>query len=144
MRSNLLGTLAAAGALIAAAAPALAHHSFAAIFDSTKRITIKGAVTRVDWRNPHMYLYVDAAGPDGQMQNWACETFPPNVLVRQGWKRTDLKPGDVVTISGTLAKDGSPLIFMSQIVFPDGSSRLGGGPPTADGTRPAREAPPQQ
>ena len=136
MKSKLLVIVAACGGLLSAVAPVLAHHSFAAVFDSAKRGLIKGAITKVDWRNPHMYLYVDVTGPDGTVANWACETFPPNVLVRQGWKKDALKVGDPVTISGTLAKDGTNLMFIAEVTFPDGSKRLGGARPTADGTAP--------
>ena len=133
MRSKWLSMVAASFGLLLAVAPLFAHHSFAAVFDRAKRVTIKGQVTKVDWRNPHMYLYVDAKDSSGNLANWACETYPPNVLVRQGWKKTDLKPGDEITISGQGAKDGSNLIFISEIIFPDGSKRLGGAP-TTDGS----------
>ena len=138
---KLFGLIALTLVTLGAGAPLLAHHSFAAVFDSSKRTTIKGQVSKVDWRNPHMYLYVDAKDATGKMANWACETYPPNVLVRQGWKKTDLKQGDEITITGTVAKDGSNLIFISEIVFPDGSKRLGGAP-SGDGSRP--QAPPQE
>ncbi len=111
-----------------AVAPVWAHHSFAAVFDSKKQATVTGTVTKVDWRNPHMYVYADVRGDAGKVENWAFETFPPNILIRQGWLKDALKPGDVVTISGSLAKDGSNLMFIREITFPDGTKRMGGAP----------------
>src|SRR5579864_5168705 len=95
-----------AGLLLAAGA-ALAHHSFAAEFDGGKRVTLKGVVTKVDWRNPHIYVYLNVKEENGAVTEWACEGGPPNVLLRQGWTRTSVKEGDEVTIDGAVAKDSS-------------------------------------
>src|SRR5580765_6990477 len=89
------------------AAPLLAHHSFAAEFDANKRVTLKGTVTKVDWRNPHIYVYLNVKDGSGKVTEWACEGGPPNVLLREGWTRTSVKEGDEVTIDGAVAKDGS-------------------------------------
>ena len=93
--------------LVAAALPVLAHHSFAGEFDGNKRVTLNGVVTKMDWVNPHAYIYVDVKGDDGVVVNWAIETGAPNVLYRQGWRKDDLKAGDTVTVEAFLAKDGS-------------------------------------
>ena len=78
---------------------ALAHHSFAAQYDSTKPITVTGTVAKVDWTNPHMHFYVDVKDDKGRVTQWTFEGFPPNMLVRQGWKRdVSLKVGDTVTV----------------------------------------------
>ena len=87
-----------------------AHHSFAAQFDPAKPLTINGSVTKVEWTNPHIYLYVDVKEPAGTMVNWAVEMGNPLQLVRLGWTRNDVKIGDSVTIDGWLARDGSKLI----------------------------------
>jgi hypothetical protein len=88
--------------------PVLAHHSFAAEFDSTKPVNMVGVVTKVEWMNPHTYFYIDVKDPEtGKVTNWACEMGSPNGLTRQGWTRNTLHVGMVVTIEGTRAKDGS-------------------------------------
>ena len=95
-------------ALLAAAAPVSAHHSFAAEFDATKPVNLKGVVTKVEWMNPHTYFYIDVKDEaTGKVSNWACEMGSPNGLVRQGWTRNTLKVGTVVNVEGTRAKDGS-------------------------------------
>ena len=87
--------------------PAFAHHSFAAEYDSTRVVKLTGAVTRVDWQNPHVYFYIDVKNTDtGRVENWAFEMGAPSVISRQGWTKTSMKIGDVVTVEGTRAKDG--------------------------------------
>ena len=98
--------LAVAFGLVVPAVPVFAHHSFAAEFDGKKQVTLTGVVTKVDWVNPHAYIYVDVKGEDGTVVNWAIETGAPNALYRQGWRKADLKAGDMVTLDAFLAKDG--------------------------------------
>ena len=114
--------------LLIAACPILAHHSFQAEFDANQPITLKGIVNKVDWRNPHSYIYLDVKDAGGRIVTWQCEGFPPNMLIRQGWSRDMLKPGDAVSISGYRAKDGSNLINSREVTFPDGTKRYGGPP----------------
>jgi hypothetical protein len=114
--------------LVAAALPVLAHHSFAAEFDGNKRVTLNGVVTKMDWVNPHAYIYVDVKGDDGVVVNWAIETGAPNVLYRQGWRKDDLKAGDTVTVEAFLAKDGSHTGAARTVKFPDGRSLFAGTP----------------
>jgi hypothetical protein len=90
-----------------AAVPVLAHHSFAAEFDINQPVTLKGVITKVEWFNPHVYIYVDVQDANGKTVNWSVEGGPPNTLYRQGWRKDSLKPGDVVTIDAYRAKDGS-------------------------------------
>ena len=107
MKTRLVA-FAVAVALLAAAAPVSAHHSFAAEFDSTKPVNLKGVVTKVEWMNPHTYFYIDVKDEaTGRVSNWALEMGSPNGLVRQGWTRNTLKVGTVVNVEGTRAKDGS-------------------------------------
>jgi hypothetical protein len=107
MKTKLVAFVAAV-AMMAAAAPVSAHHSFAAEFDATKPVNITGVVTKVEWMNPHTYFYIDVKDPaTGKVANWANEMGSPNGLIRQGWTRSTLKVGMVVTVEGTRAKDGS-------------------------------------
>jgi hypothetical protein len=96
------------GAVIAAAfatAPVSAHHSFLAEFDGSKPVTLNGTITKIEWMNPHAYLYVDVADPQSKATaNWAVELGSPNGLTRLGWRRTTLKVGDAVTIEGSLGR----------------------------------------
>src|SRR5262252_1670237 len=107
MKASLLCGLAMVLGL--AAVPAIAHHSFAAEYDSAKPITLTGAVTKMEWMNPHARFYVDVKDASGSMANWEFELGSPNGLMRRGWTRNSLKAGDTITVEGYLAKDGSKL-----------------------------------
>jgi len=97
-------------ALVVSAGPVLAHHSFAAEFDSAKTVKFDGVVTKVEWTNPHVYFYVDVKDPQtGKVANWGCEMGSPNGLTRSGWTRNTLKIGMVVNVEGSQAKDGSSI-----------------------------------
>lgn len=93
-------------ALLVAAVPAPAHHTFAALYDDSKPVNLKGTVTKLDWRNPHVWLYIDVEGPDGRVANWGLELSGVNILTRAGWKRDSVKAGDVVIVEGVRARDG--------------------------------------
>jgi hypothetical protein len=93
--------------VLGAATQPLGHHSFAAQFDGSKPVTLVGAITRVEWRNPHIWIYLDVKNPDGSMTNWACEGGAPNQLIRQGWSPDALKIGESLEVLGYLARDGS-------------------------------------
>jgi len=118
--------LAAMVGLAIPAIPALAHHSFAAEYDSNKPVEIKGTVTKVDWTNPHARFYVDVKGKDGKVVNWNFELASPNVMIRNGWSRKSLKEGDEVTVSGSQAKDGANLANARSIVLSDGRKVFAG------------------
>jgi hypothetical protein len=85
----------------------VAHHSFDAEFDRTKRVNLTGPVKKVEWTNPHIWIHMDAKDTAGKVTLWQCEMGSPNTLTRQGWKRDDLKPGDEIVIDGSRAKDGT-------------------------------------
>lgn len=107
-------------ALVLSASAALAHHAFAAEFDGNKPVTVEGTLTKVQWSNPHGWIYVDAPGKDGKIVNWAIEFGSPNSLLRRGLRKTDFPPGIKVTVKGFLAKDGSPTVNASDVTLPDG------------------------
>ena len=110
------------GALVlAAAAPLLAHHSLSAEFDLNKRITFKGVVKEVDWRNPHIYTHVEVKNPDGTTVVYKVEGGPPNALFRQGWRKDSVKAGDVVEVTGLKAKSTtSTNVGQATITMADG------------------------
>jgi hypothetical protein len=126
LRSRL--TICAAGAcLLLAVTPLLAHHSFAAEYDSTKRVTLQGKFTKMDWVNPHSWIHMEAANPaSGKIETWDIETGPPNTLYRNGWRKDAIKPGEEITVSGALAKNGSNTVNAQSVRTPDGRTLLAG------------------
>jgi hypothetical protein len=104
----------------------LAHHSFDAEYDRSKTVVMKGTVTKLEWMNPHTRFYVDVKDDKGRVSNWNMELGSPNVLVRAGWTRKSLKVGDEVTVTASLAKDGSKMANARKIILADGKEVLGG------------------
>jgi Family of unknown function (DUF6152) len=102
-----------------------AHHSFAAQYDRNKPITLKGSVTRIEWMNPHVYFYMDVSDASGTAR-WAIESGAPNTLYRAGWRKDSIKVGDIVTVHGHLARDGTKLANMQTAILADGREVLGG------------------
>ena len=105
------------------AVPALAHHALQAVFDTNKWISVSGPIAKVEWINPHSYISLDVTGKDGKTKRWAWEFGGTGVLHQSGMSRTDrggLKPGDMITLEGFPAKDGSPTGFVQKLQFPDG------------------------
>ena len=106
----------------------VAHHSNAAQFDSTKRITLKGEVTKIEWTNPHAYIYINVKDGSGKVVNYSLEGFPPNTLLRTGWSQKDLKQGDTITVEGCVARDGSPILLGREVTLADGMTKKWWGP----------------
>lgn len=111
----------AALSLMLANVPLRAHHSFAAEYDGTKKITLNGTVTKFDMVNPHSWIYIDVKDDAGKVVNWKFETASPSNLYRRGFKKDTIKPGMQVTLEGYLAKDGSPTANGQRLHMPDGS-----------------------
>ena len=111
--------------LLLAVVPVAAHHSFAAEFDAAKPVNMKGVVTKVEWQNPHTYFYIDVTDEaTKKVTNWAFEMGSPNGLMRNGWTRNSLKVGDVVSVEGSRARDGSALGNARVVVLGSTGQRL--------------------
>ena len=116
----LLATITAAAVTVAA------HHSFSAEYDFNRPLKLKGKVTQMKWANPHAWIYIDVAGKDGKVENWAWETGGANALYRRGWRREDLVAGTVLVIDGYQARNGSKTANATSITFENGKRLFAG------------------
>lgn len=129
MRTHWLSAI-----ILVASAPAFAHHSFGAEYDDSKPVTVTGVVTKVDWENPHIHFYLDVKSDSGEVLQWKFEGFPPNMLIRQGWRRdVTMKIGDTVKVFGWRARDGSNFAQSREVTWPDGKKLTSGPPPNTGG-----------
>ena len=113
--------------LLFASVPASAHHAFAAEFDSDRPVKVRGTITKIEWVNPHAWLYVDVKSPDGKVVNWHFELGPPNALFRLGWKKDAIPVGTEVEITGFRAKSMEAVANGRSIILPDGKELFSGG-----------------
>src|SRR5213083_931795 len=120
----------AASLLFAAAAPAFAHHAFAAEFDAKKPVKLRGTVTKMEWINPHTWLYLDVKKPDGTVEEWMIEAGTPNTLLRRGFTKDSLKAGTEVIVDGYQSKDGSLRANGRDLTLPNGQILFLGGSAT--------------
>jgi hypothetical protein len=119
--------------LLLLAVPVLAHHSFGAEYDVDKPVTVMGVITKIEWTNPHTYLFMDVKDNKGNVLNWKFEGYPPVVLNRTGWRKDiTMKVGDTVTVFGWRARDGTNWGHSREITFADGK-KLFFGPPAGTG-----------
>jgi hypothetical protein len=106
--------------------PLVAHHSIAGEFDSSKPVTLKGQVTKIEWTNPHARIYIDVAQANGTIVNWNVELAAVSALARNGWTRSALKIGDTVTVDGIHARSGAPIANARSVILPDGRKVFSG------------------
>jgi hypothetical protein len=125
MRLSAFALMTAAFSACLTVTPALAHHSFAAEYDSKKQVSMKGIITKVDWMNPHVYFFIDVKDDSGNITNWGFEMGPPAGLQRGGWTRNTMKVGDEVIVEGTLAKDGARQANARSVVMANTGKKLG-------------------
>ena len=118
MRTGLVLML--VGGVLLATLPARAHHSFAAEFDVNQPVTLNGTLTKMEWLNPHGWIYIDVAQPDGKIVNWAIEAGAPTALLRRGLRKTDFPAGIEVVVEGYRAKGGAPRANGKTVKFKDG------------------------
>jgi hypothetical protein len=126
MKASRVGAAVLVLVCLASAIPLDAHHAFSAEFDATKMVTLKGTVSKVAWTNPHAHIHMDVPNQSGAITSWDLELGSPNALMRRGWSRETLKPGDVVTADGYLAKDGTNLANARSITLSDGRTVFAG------------------
>ena len=125
MKRHVLFLSVTVGVLLAAV-PALAHHAFTAEYDAKQPITIKGSLTKIEWTNPHAWIYVNVKDDDGQIVNWGVEFGAPNAMLRRGLRKTDFPEGLAVIVKGYRAKNGSLSINGTTVKLPDGRDLLVG------------------
>ena len=122
MSTRLSGLIAGFGLLLAV--PLMAHHSFSAEFDADQPIELTGGVTKIEWLNPHVWFFIDVSDDEGAVTNWGWEMGSPNGLMRNGWTRNSMKVGDIISVEGSAAKDGSNRANARVVILAETGARL--------------------
>lgn len=125
----IFGAALAAAALLAGSVPARAHHSLQAGFDINKQETVTGTIVKMDWKNPHAWLYIEVKNEKGEVTPYQIEFSAANGLYRRGWRQDDLPVGASVTITGYVARDGTRTLTANEVKLPDGRTLFGGAAP---------------
>jgi hypothetical protein len=125
MKKHFLTALLTVG-LVSSAVSAYAHHSFSSEFDINQPVTLEGTLTKLDWVNPHGFIYIDVKGPDGKVVNWAVETGSPNALLRRGVRKSDFAIGSQISVKGFKAKSGLPVANGRTVKLADGRDLFAG------------------
>ena len=121
------GVLAVSFGMLVSSISLLAHHSAASAYDVDKKITLHGTVTKLEWQNPHVFYYLDVTDPGGKVTNWSIEASTPNQLYRNGWRKNDLKVGEVVTVTNSSpARNGLPKAYGGTLTLADGRKVFSG------------------
>jgi hypothetical protein len=126
MRTTLAAAVVAGITLMIVAPTAVTHHAFAAEFDDTKPVKLRGKITRMEWINPHAWMHLEVIGEDGNVANWMIEAGPPGALVRRGWSKDSVRPGTEVLVEGYQATDGALRANGRDVTFPDGRRLFAG------------------
>lgn len=127
MKRLLVFVAAAVGvSMVLSAGPLYAHHAFASEYDAQKKVALKGTILKMQWINPHSWLHISVAEPDGKVAEWAVEFGNPNQLLHRGWRKDDLPAGAVVTVEGYLAKNGSKTVNARAVVLANGKELFTG------------------
>ena len=123
---NAFSVTVACAALLTSIRPACAHHAFAAEFDAERPLTLRGSVTKMEWSNPHVWIFIDVKGADGKTESWEIEGGAPNALLRRGWTKNSLPPGTEIVVKGYGSKDGTNRATGRDLEFPDGRKLFAG------------------
>jgi Family of unknown function (DUF6152) len=121
-------------ALLLPGLPAPAHHSFAAEYDSKKPVELRGTLVSLEWVNPHAWIHMDVKDESGKVTTWNCELGSPNLLMRNGWRKDTIKPGDVIIVTGAAAKDGANMANARTVRMADGTRVFNAGSSGEAGT----------